>query len=1078
MSIGGAIAALAVAPRSPAREFTVASTGKRATHHAKKKRRQGAARHHAPLSPDSAASAPSVLFGNQVVEPALDANPPGSAEAFPFSATTSGSTSSISVYVDSRSHASSLIAGLYSDRNGHPGSLLTAGSLSRPARGAWNQVSVNSALVQSGQTYWVALLGASGQLYFRDLSNGACSSENSSQTNLSSLPASWTSGRSYPTCSLSAYVSGTPTATSPPPPVILPPTNALPPTVSGTAVDGQTLTASQGTWLNGPASYAYQWQDCDSAGNNCSNIAGATNSSYTLADGDITHTVRTVVVASNTAGSGSATSSQTGQVAPPPVPANMAAPSVSGSAAQGQTLSTSNGSWTNNPESYRYAWQDCDSSGNNCTTIGGASSSSYVVAAGDAGHELRSMVTATNAGGSASAPSVPTAVVASTLNPPTAAFTYSPASPVTGQAVSFNAGGSTCAAAPCSYSWADDPPSGGSWPLGSGQTMTFTFSNAGTKYVNLTVTDAAGRGTRVEHDVVVTTASSGSAPTSMSPPAISGTAQQGDVLTSSAGSWSGSPASYAYQWQDCDIAGSNCANIGGATSASYSLVAGDVGHTMRAVVTASNSSGSTSATSAQTGVVAGSGGGGSAPSNTALPTVTGTAVQGSALSTSSGSWSGSPTSFTYAWQDCDSTGSNCAGISGATASSYTLVGSDVGHTIRSVVTAQNTSGATPARSAQTAAVVASLGSTGCVLNATTSNFSSQVSAAQPGQTICLASGNYGTWTGTTKAITVQAAPGATASMTDQFGSGASGFTLSGISALGGDIAGSATNITIENSTVNAEQDVETSGQVTFDNDQFPAFVGTARLWHDGGGGTVTVENSTFNNPKGLSGVADGVRCDAGTTDIYSNDFSGINDASSGGNHGDPIQIYGGTLCIIKGNFFHDMLNSATCSLGEWDGASGTVFENNVVTQTGSSNGCYDGIDLLDDHGGTVIHNVFVFGDCMPNGASTPCGGIMLGGKTSEGAGSGTVIRDNILTGISNGDGGLNSTFSEDHNLCRQSCSATGDQGPGTGDIKGTPTFVGGTNPTTYAGYALAPGSTGIGAASDGTNIGIELPTGG
>ncbi|MGZ7022840.1 MAG: hypothetical protein ACXVJ3_16520, partial [Ilumatobacteraceae bacterium] len=57
------------------------------------------------------------------------------------------------------------------------------------------------------------------------------------------------------------------------------------------------------------------------------------------------------------------------------------------------------------------------------------------------------------------------------------------------------------------------------------------------------------------------------------------------------------------QWRDCDSSGASCVNISGATSSSYSLAAGDVGHTIVAVVTASNAAGSASAGSAATGVV-------------------------------------------------------------------------------------------------------------------------------------------------------------------------------------------------------------------------------------------------------------------------------------------------------------------------------------------------------------------------------------------------------------------------------------------------------------------------------------------
>jgi hypothetical protein len=78
-----------------------------------------------------------------------------------------------------------------------------------------------------------------------------------------------------------------------------------------------------------------------------------------------------------------------------------------------------------------------------------------------------------------------------------------------GQSVHFDATTSSCPTAPCTYSWADDGPDGPGgtqWPLGSGQTLDFTFGDAGTKYVRLTVTDRRNRSATVEHDVVVSQA--------------------------------------------------------------------------------------------------------------------------------------------------------------------------------------------------------------------------------------------------------------------------------------------------------------------------------------------------------------------------------------------------------------------------------------------------------------------------------------------------------------------------------------------------------------------------------------------
>ena len=97
----------------------------------------------------------------------------------------------------------------------------------------------------------------------------------------------------------------------PPPPPPSPPANTAPPTISGTATDGSTLSASTGTWANAPTSYGYQWQRC--SGSSCSGTGG-TASSYLLTNADVGSTLRVSVTASNAAGSASATSAATGTV--------------------------------------------------------------------------------------------------------------------------------------------------------------------------------------------------------------------------------------------------------------------------------------------------------------------------------------------------------------------------------------------------------------------------------------------------------------------------------------------------------------------------------------------------------------------------------------------------------------------------------------------------------------------------------------------------------------------------------------------------------------------------------------------
>lgn len=95
----------------------------------------------------------------------------------------------------------------------------------------------------------------------------------------------------------------------------------------------------------------------------------------------------------------------------PPPPVNTALPTISGTATQGQVLTSANGSWNNGPTSYTYQWQSCDSTGAICTNITGATGTSYTLTAADVGHTARVLVTAFNADGSASAASAPTAVI-------------------------------------------------------------------------------------------------------------------------------------------------------------------------------------------------------------------------------------------------------------------------------------------------------------------------------------------------------------------------------------------------------------------------------------------------------------------------------------------------------------------------------------------------------------------------------------------------------------------------------------------------------------------------------------------
>jgi glucose/arabinose dehydrogenase len=87
-------------------------------------------------------------------------------------------------------------------------------------------------------------------------------------------------------------------------------------------------------------------------------------------------------------------------------------------------------------------------------------------------------------------------------------------------------------------------------------------------------------------------------------PTISGQAREGRPLTVSDGTWSGSaPMSFSYRWLRCSSSGDGCIAISGAVARTYVLTSADVGSRLRAVVTATNPGGSSSATSGASAVV-------------------------------------------------------------------------------------------------------------------------------------------------------------------------------------------------------------------------------------------------------------------------------------------------------------------------------------------------------------------------------------------------------------------------------------------------------------------------------------------
>ena len=345
----------------------------------------------------------------------------------------------------------------------------------------------------------------------------------------------------------------------------------------------------------------------------------------------------------------------------------------------------------------------------------------------------------------------------------------------------------------------------------------------------------------------------------------------------------------------------------------------------------------------------------------------------------------------------------------------------------------------------------------CNRNATTSTFASEVSAATAGQVICLAAGNYGTWTGTNKAIFVRPASGAAVTMGFNFTTGDSGFTVDGVTTPGGNITNGAKSITIKNSKFtghmildglansNVVLDHNTHDGITTCSSCDPAMVHLAYGSSTPSG--VTISNSLFAN-----GNADGIQTGVGVN-IINNEFRNIKEnGPSDTAHTDAIQLLGASGSVVRGNYIHHSADGIVA----YDGISNALIENNVIDLV---NGRW-GIELYSDNGSTIRHNTLVYNTGC---AYAPCGLIVLDHKSSDPAGKGTIVQDNVATEVSLNNG--STVAKRDHNMVRRNV--------GSGDVLGTPSYTGGSAPTTWTGFHLASSSPGAKSSTAGTAVGIQ-----
>lgn len=132
-------------------------------------------------------------------------------------------------------------------------------------------------------------------------------------------------------------------------------------------------------------------------------------------------------------------------------PTNTTAPTVSGTAKVGQTLTASNGTWTNAPTQYEYQWLRCSTSGGSCVNVANGTQKSYTLIPADAGHTMRVRVTASNVDGTAAAMSEATDVVQQSAVPRATARPLVSGTPELGETLTADEGSWT--ANPTSYSF-------------------------------------------------------------------------------------------------------------------------------------------------------------------------------------------------------------------------------------------------------------------------------------------------------------------------------------------------------------------------------------------------------------------------------------------------------------------------------------------------------------------------------------------------------------------------------------------------------------------------------------------------
>lgn len=350
-------------------------------------------------------------------------------------------------------------------------------------------------------------------------------------------------------------------------------------------------------------------------------------------------------------------------------PENTVAPSISGTARVGETLTASAGEWTGDPApTFAYQWYA------GSTPIAGATGATLALTPDQLGLTISLSVTGLNEIGSAGATSAPTAAVVAALAPP-----VNSARPVISGTARV---GETLTVSNGTWKGNPTPTYTRTWFAdgnvisgATGTTFVLTTEQLGAAIAaRVTGTNSLGYAQATSAATAAVVAAL-AAPANTAVPTITGNAVVGQNLTASNGTWTGNPnPTYTRQWMVDGV------DVPGASGTTFAVTADHVGSTISVRVTATNSQGNATGTSAPTAAVVPAN---AAPVNTVLPVISGDTSLGSTLTTTPGTWTGYPTpTLSYSWEaDGTPVGTNSP--------TYVIQDDDVGKMIRVTVRGTN-----------------------------------------------------------------------------------------------------------------------------------------------------------------------------------------------------------------------------------------------------------------------------------------------------------------------------------------------------------------------------------------------------